>query len=174
MIRFALHSTASPPGVLAALHAHAGEWRESQIPDDLRRAGILTVECQIHDAVGTLRYSRTTRDLGPELSATVAADPTGGTLIEVRVGYRSVPYAAVVAMGLFGAAGAWLFAGSSWAVLPPVMAGGLLAFYIFLVRESNAALLPREREPAYLIDRLERAVVAAGAPQIISPPANER
>lgn len=79
MIRFTLHSIAPPRDVLAALHAHAGEWRESQIPDDLRRAGILSVECQIRGAVGTLRYSRNSsvRERRLELRAAVAADPAG-------------------------------------------------------------------------------------------------
>ena len=164
MIHLTLHSAASPTEVLAALRTHGGEWRESQIPDDLRRAGVVGVDCETRGSVGSLRYARTTRDLGPVLSATVATDPTGGTRVDVRVGFRPVPYALFVAAGIFGAVGSWMFAGSALVVLPPVMAGGLVLFNVMLVRQSNAALLSREREPAYLIERLERALASAGVP----------
>ena len=173
MIQFTLHSTASPPDVLAALHAHAGQWRESQIPDDLRRAGIFAVECQIRGAVGILRYSPAITDrftkLRLELRATVAADPNGGTLIEVRVGYRPVPYAALVGAVLLSVIAAWLFAATPLAAVAPVLFGGILVLNILFIRESNAALLRRERAPAYLIERLERAVVAARTPKDLTP-----
>jgi len=169
MIRFSLHSPASPTEVVAALRARAGEWRESQIPDELRRAGILGVDCQICDAVGLLRYARITRDSGLELRATVTSDPTGGSLVDVRVAYRPVPFAFFVAAGGFAVAGAWLFAGSPLVVVPPLMAGALVAFNIVLVRQTNAALLSREREPAYLIERLERALAFGGVAPIRSP-----
>jgi len=164
MIALTLHSTASSRSVLAALQAHAGEWRESQIPDDLRRVGILGIECTIHESVCRLRYSPNSSRyrLLLELTATVAANPTGGTLVGVCVRYRPYSYAAMIPLALFGAGGAWLFAATSLAVAPPLMAGGLLGLHLLHVREANAALLRRERQPAYLIERLERAVAAAG------------
>jgi len=170
MIRFSLHSTASPSEVLAAVRAHAGQWRESQIPDDLRRTGVFAVECRIQGAVGILRYSPGATDpftkLRLELRATVTADPNGGTLVEVRVGYRPLPYAAVVGAVLLAVITAWLSAGTALAVVAPALFAAVLVFNILFIRASSAALLPRERAPAYLIERLERAVAAARTPDV--------
>jgi hypothetical protein len=40
MIKIDLESPAPPNVVLAAMRAHAAEWRESRIPSELREAGI--------------------------------------------------------------------------------------------------------------------------------------
>ena len=143
MIRFTIHSTASPPQVLAALRAHAGEWRESQIPDDLRRTGIFAVDLQMRGDAATLRYFPRSADpftkLRLELHATVKTDPSGGTLVEVRVGYEQLPYAGVAGVVLLAAVTAGLFAGTPLAVVGPAMFGGLLALNLLFIWQSNAA-----------------------------------
>src|SRR6476469_2834206 len=58
MIALELHSPEHPERVLSALRAHAGEWRESQIPTDLRRLGIRSVESEVRRATCELRYDR--------------------------------------------------------------------------------------------------------------------
>lgn len=54
MITADLFSSASPATVLAALRAHAGEWRQSHIPQDLWRDGVATIECRVRRATCTV------------------------------------------------------------------------------------------------------------------------
>lgn len=172
MIRFTLNSVASPPAVLAALRTHAGEWRQSQIPDALRRAGIFSVECRLRDAICILQYARSggttlATAFDPlarahlQLRATVVPGPAGGTAVMVDVSYRGHWYAAVAAACFVGAVAVLLRPAVSVVVVP--FAGGVVGLNYLFLREANHALTRDDLEPAYLIARLEQAVAAAGS-----------
>ena len=172
MIRFTLHSASSPPAVLATLRMHAGEWRQSQIPAALRRAGIFSVECRLRGTTCTLRYARTSGTtlataFDPlararlQLRATVLPGPTGGTAVAVDVSYRGQGHAAVAAVCFVGAVAVLLRSAASVAAV--AFAVGVVGLNYLFLREANRALTRDELEPAYLIERLEHAVAAAGS-----------
>src|SRR4051812_3151738 len=92
MIRLELESPQLPPVVLAALRARAGEWRESQIPAALKRAGISALEGQVDGDTFTLIYERSWYGLGAEgqyLRARATTSPTAaGTRVRVVVDHH--------------------------------------------------------------------------------------
>src|SRR5690348_9001710 len=91
MITFDIQSPQSSDVVLAALRARAGEWHESQIPTDLRRAGVFGIESRMDGATLTLRYERSWYGLGARgqfLRARATVHPAGsGAEVNVAVDY---------------------------------------------------------------------------------------
>ena len=55
-------SSLSPEQVLAALSARGNTWRESEIPDDLRRIGVLCIHVQTKGPAFTTWFERSTTD----------------------------------------------------------------------------------------------------------------
>jgi hypothetical protein len=58
MIEIYLQTPHPPAVVLAALRAHTGEWRESQIPPVLWRNGVAAIECRIAGSTCQFSYRR--------------------------------------------------------------------------------------------------------------------
>ena len=170
MITLELQS-AKPPGiVLADLRAHAGEWRESQIPAEFRRAGIFGVESRMDGATLTLRYERQWHYFGAlgqylRARATVYAAGTGAQ-IYVAVDYH-VPgphyLPAVSAQVLFTVLAA--IEAGPWALLFLIVPAGLLAFIRAYMRYENRMISRSSPDANYLVERIENAIV--GAPQAI-------
>ena len=161
MICFSLRSPAKPSDIVAALRAHGGEWRESQIPVDLLRQGILGVECRIRGSTCILRYSPATARYDLQLTAKIIPDPQGGTLIEARVGYPVFHYPTAIGAAVLAIAGGWLFSSAGLAAVPPLIVAAVVCFNVLYVRQENGLILARERKPAYLIGRFESAVALA-------------
>ena len=170
MITIDLESSAPPSAVLAAMRAHAAEWRESRIPGGLREAGISAAEGWIEGMTFILIYAPSAnwgRQWAPYLRAraTVSA-ASGGSRIRVVVDYDMrdivmpilgggcLPLFAVVAMGRRG----W------WALLWP---GSVWTFAYASHRIASVRLSRVGSPPAdYLVRRIEAAV--AGAQQASS------
>jgi hypothetical protein len=165
MIILELRSPASSDQVLSALRSHAGGWRESRLPAELRRLGIRSVECEVRGATCLLRYDRRwygafARGQYLQLRATVATDGPG-TRVGVVVLYRwrnvalSVSgllvssLAAVAVMGLHGL---------RW----PLVACGAAALHYRWLRERTRRLESHSDALVdYLVQRVKLAVEAA-------------
>lgn len=175
MILLTLRSPLSPAGVLDALRTHGGEWRESRIPETLRRAGVLSVECRLQGSTCTLSCRR--RWYGPverarmiRVRAKVLPNLEGdGTVVQVSARYSTrTPLLAAISFGLFVVAGvmfsrlpAWLIAG---------LAVGAVGFQYILLRDANWGLSRAgEPEADYLIRRVEEVVGEAGAASPSAP-----
>jgi hypothetical protein len=169
MIALELHSPQPPSVVLNSLQAHAGEWRQSHIPDELRRAGVGAVESRIQGSTCTLSFRR--RWYGPversvSLSAevTVYPDETGTrVLLDIAYHHRVSPWlftlligvVTAIGLALFGILGLWfLFVGAA-----------SLALQYSLVRSYNRDLTrARPLAAEYLLSRVKSAVAMAGQP----------
>jgi hypothetical protein len=102
MISVDVPSPAAPAAVLAALRAHAGEWRQSQLPPELWRDGLALVECRVNGATCTITtwrrwYGRGDRALQVRALA-IVAPANGASVVRVRIGY-AVPEAALPTAG---------------------------------------------------------------------------
>jgi hypothetical protein len=173
MIAFDLHSPSAPADILAALRAHAGEWRQSQIPSELRSNGICAVESRMKGSACTLRYARRWRGVGARgqllrAQATVEA-LADGTCIRVVVrhslGDSTQPlmgagFGTLIGVLAFGPV-ALLF------LLLPLSVIGVS--YLWL-RVANRDLSRRnDLEADYLARRIEEVVThAAGMTKIAS------
>jgi hypothetical protein len=73
-----LHSPASPDCVLAAVREHAGEWRESAIPQHLRKQGLRQVEAEIKGSRFTLSMPAVT-DVPDDIVLRCHVIPDGAT-----------------------------------------------------------------------------------------------
>lgn len=84
-----LHAPAPPDRVLAAVRAHAAEWRESAIPHPLRKQGMPRVEAKIKGNRFTLSMPAMT-DVPADiiLRCRVTSDGSGGSRIEGWYGQR--------------------------------------------------------------------------------------
>ena len=89
MIALEFHTPQPTAAVLAALRARAGEWRESHILPELRRAGIIAIDCDIQGSTCVLRYERRWYGVGAAgqyLRARATAEPESpGTHVRVLV-----------------------------------------------------------------------------------------
>lgn len=91
MITLTLHSSESPAIVAQSLKAHAGEWRTAQLPEALRRSGVLAVESKLDAGTCTLSYRR--RWYGPmerlnlRARATIAPEARG-TIVQSEARYN--------------------------------------------------------------------------------------
>ena len=165
MITVDLESAVPPSVVLAALRAHAAEWRESQIPRELRRAGISAVEGWVQGTTFILIYAPSTnwaKQWAPYLRAraTVSA-ASGGSRIHIVVDYDMRD----VVMPMIGGGFLTLFAVLAigprglWALLWP---GSVWAIAYASHRVANGRLSRVGSPPAdYLVRRIEAAVAGA-------------
>jgi hypothetical protein len=162
MITEKLHSQESPSAVMAALRAHAGEWRESQLPDVLKRARVISVDCRVDGATCTLTLTRqwygpSERMMDLRVQATVRPVESG-TEVQVVAGYYT-PGGRLAAIG-----GAVVVGVAVWLLrFPPLavvgLAVGLFALQYLLVRDANSSLSRASSEPAdYLVGQIERAI----------------
>jgi hypothetical protein len=165
MIILELESPQPPPVVLAALRAHAGEWRESEIPPDLARGGILAVECRMKADGCVVTYDK------PHLQveATVRAS-SGGSRVRVRVGYtfpRYVLYLGSFPFVVFALVGVLSMGARALLVLLLPLAGFALQ-QVWLYTLNRTLSLPLDAAGAYLVQRVTDAV--AGASTATQPP----
>jgi hypothetical protein len=174
VITLTLHATESPPVVLGALGARSGEWRESRIPEGLRRARIIAVDCRVTGNTCTLVYQRrwyagVDRVAALQLRARVDPDPQGGTIVRVNVSHSRHARSAVFALVFFVVA-CFTFGGSSGlavAGLGLAMAG----FNYVLVRDANRGLRRgSDPEADYLVRRIEETL--ANVEDVVSPDIN--
>jgi len=165
MIMIDLESPASPSVVLAAMRAHAGEWRESRIPAELKAAGISATEGWVDRMTFILIYAPSAnwgRQWAPYLRARATVSQAGaGSRIGIVVDYDMrdvvmpmigggfITFIAVVAFGRSGLV----------ALLWPVTLWGI-AYGLHRVANRN---LSRAGSPAadYLVRRIEAAVAGA-------------
>jgi hypothetical protein len=171
MITIELHSAESPNAVMASLRAHAGEWRESQLPEALRRAGVISVDSRVSDLTCTLTLSRrgyASSERGRILRVRATVLPAvGGTAVRVVAEYH-MPMPLVVGLPILVTVGIWLVR------FPPLFFGGpvlgLLVLYYLLIRDTNGGLTrAANSEVDYLIQRVEDAVAIARRTDVIAP-----
>jgi hypothetical protein len=172
MIRTALHSSQPLAAVLAALRARAGEWRDSHLPPDLRRAGIVAVESQLSGATCTLTYERQWYGLGARgqlLRARATAQSDGqGTRVEVVVDHHwkdrdiALPAIGVGVATLMG----FLAIGLPALVLLLLLLGMYALLYFTMRFMSRELTRANDVEADYLVRRIEAAVASASEESI--------
>ena len=173
MITEELYSTESPSAVIAAMRALAGEWRESKLPEVLKRARVISVDCRLEGSTCTPTLSR--QWYGPsermmDLRVQAAVRPAEhGTAVHVVAGYYT-PGGRLAAIGgtIIGGVAVLLFH------FPPVvvvgLAVGLLILRYLLVRDANNGLSRASSEAAnYLVGRIEGAIAQAEHARISAP-----
>jgi len=173
VIRLTLHSSQPPTVILGALRARAGEWRESHIPDSLRRYGILAVESKVTSNACTLAYTRRAysgvdRGAPLRLRAKVDPDPQGGTTVRVSVSREAHWRLAALGLVLCMVIAVALLRFSVWSVAG--LALGVVGLNYAFVRDANRGLTRRsEPEADYLVRRIEDAVAAADGGGAVAP-----
>ena len=165
MITLDLESLAPPGVVLAAMRAHAGEWRESQIPSDIKAAGISAVEGWIEGTTFILIYAPSAnwgKQWAPYLRArATVSQARGGSRIRVVLDYdmRDVVmpilgggFLTLFAVLAMGRRGLWvlLWPASMWAVT-------YVSHRIASHNLTRAGSAPAD----YLVWRIEAAVAGA-------------
>ena len=165
MITIDLESSAAPSVVLAAMRAHAGEWRESQIPRELRADGICAIEGWIEGTTFVLTYTPSAnwgKQWAPYLRARAAVSPTSGgsrtrvvldydmrDIVMPMIGGGFLTFLAVLAIGPRGL----------WALLWPA---SVWTFAYVTHRIASRNLTRAGSPPAdYLARRIEAAVAGA-------------
>ena len=149
---------ASPPEVLDAIKANGREWRESAVPPELRREGVLQVEVRVRPPAFTMNYVRSRYPAeggaGVQLRGRVTADSSGGSLIVAEaVRARTV----LIGAGVLAAIGVvfMVTGGRGGGILIAVAAA--IAVLAVLRDRSHSG----DDEDRYLITRLEQAIAAA-------------
>ena len=161
-IDFFIESPAPPNAVLDSIRHHAGEWRESRIPSELRADRVLTVEGY---AEGTrYRYGYVRRWYGrgeSELHVWGEVRPgrDGGSVVTVRCGSFQRVTSVIATLGAIA------FAVAGWRAWPM----WLVALFMLGVVYANwrwDETLSRAANPQadYLVSRIEAAVAAAARP----------
>lgn len=172
MIALEIYSSERPERVLSALRTHAGQWRESQIPLELQRLGIRSVEVEMNGATCELRYDRRWygalapgQYLRGRATVVTAAD---GSRVDVTVEYRlrnlalstlGLVATSVFAIGLVGPSG----------LLLPVLLCVPIGLHYLWLRDRSRRLKRDTNELAdYLVRRIEAAVEDASRTDIIA------
>ena len=169
MITLELHSPQPPAVVLNSLQERGGEWRKSEIPPELWRAGVAAVECRVQRSTCTLTFKRrwyvpAARSIRVCARAYVLPDPVG-TRVVLDVAYHNVvsPWLVMLLLGVatgIGVAlvrviGLFLFA---------VGAASLVLQRSMTTVDDRDFYRTRTYEAEYLIGRVESAVASAGEP----------
>jgi hypothetical protein len=167
MITLELHSPQPPSVVLNSLHAHAGEWRQSHIPEQLRREGVGAVESRIEGSRCTLKFRRrwygpVERGVSLSAEATVYPDDTGTRvlldiayhhLVSPRLSTLLIGVVTAIGLALFGVLGLWFL----------VIGAASLTLQYSLVRGYNRDLTrARPIAAEYLLSQVKSAVAFAG------------
>ena len=177
MILSVQESSAPPDTVLAALRARAGEWRESQLPDSLRRRGMLAITSEIRGRSCIVSYDWPGH--GPDhlplplrVVATVTDRPDGGSRVEIRCQYRS-GLARITAMCALVAVVPLLALGQiAWPA--PIAAVSWWTFAALIDRDTRSGPTRKaDPEAAYLVERVEAIVAHAGSEHLEGARAGE-
>ncbi|HET7584966.1 MAG TPA: hypothetical protein VFK13_08665 [Gemmatimonadaceae bacterium] len=168
MFTLQIESPHLPDVVLTALRTRAGEWRESEIPDELTRYGMLSVECRPTTDGCVLRYdppSYGTRGTGRQLQAEATVSPSGsGTRVSIRLRYALQVH--VFVLGGFGfmlasIVGMLAIGPRALLVLLLPLVGMMLTLLMALV-ENRSLSQPLDAAGSYLVQRITDAVTSAG------------
>jgi hypothetical protein len=179
MIAFDLHSPSAPAEILAALRAHAGEWRQSQIPTELSTNGICAVECRKKGSVCTQLDARRwgavgARGLVLRAQATVEA-LADGTCIRVVVRQDVLANSTLPFMGAGFGTLIGVVALGPGALLFPLLPLSVIGVGYLWLRVANRDL-SRSNDPAadYLARRIEEVVMHADDMRKVASLAVER
>src|SRR5215207_8918869 len=154
-----LHSSAAPERVLDAIRADLREWRESKIPRDLWKEGVLQVVGEVEPPRFRMRLDRRWHwgEGGDSLTLAgeVGPDGSGGSRVTARCGEPDnvkcvAVFFAPLLLWVLLAGGAF-----SWGIL--LIAGVSLG----IAALANRGVSRDNRPAAYLVERLEEAVAAA-------------
>jgi hypothetical protein len=172
MIALELYSSERPERVLRALRTHAGQWREAQIPVELQRSGIRSVEAEVEGTTCELRYDRRWYGAlapGQYLRGRATVTAAGeGSRVDVTVDYRlrnlavstlGLVVTSVFAVGLVGPSG----------LLLPVMLCVPVGLHYLWLRERSRRLERNSNDLAdYLVRRIEAAVGDASRADVVA------
>lgn len=167
MLTLSLQVPQPPEAVMSALREDARDWRESRIPREIRRGGVLGLTSTFTAAGMLLDYHRDgygplDRSAPLRLRATVAADG-GGSVVRVTVSRTRSPWLSLIGTVIF------VVVATAFLQLPALLATALsivlVAFNYWFVRDAERGI-ERSSDPEvdYLIRRVEEALVPLGAP----------
>ena len=146
---------APAPEVLAAI-ARGGEWRESAIPDELKKRRIIGIDARVNGSKFRWFYARSAYWMDGyfilELWGRVQESPNGGSRVVARCGYSRGLTGLLVAAGVLALPIAPVFGGSGALVL----AGIAVATATATLALNSRAASGRDKEANYLVERFEQ------------------
>jgi len=156
-------SSAPPDAVLAALRERVGEWRESRLPEFLRRRGVLAISSEVRGRTCIVAYDWPGR--GPDhlplpvrLVATVTDRADRGSRVQIRCEYRSGLPVITVMCALLAVVPLVAFGRNAWPA--PFAAVSWWTVSALLDRDTRGGPTRKgDPEAAYLVERVE-AVIA--------------
>jgi hypothetical protein len=172
MISFDIQSPQSSSVVLAALRARAGEWHESQIPTELRKAGVFGIESRVDGATLTLRYERSWYGLGARgqfLRARATVYSAGsGAKVHVAVDYHpwGLTFSSIVASAAVLSAFLIFFGINPWAFFLVLFPLSIMVASLALSRYMSQSISRSDPDADYLVRRIEYAIL--GTPVVLA------
>jgi len=162
MITVELESPRPPATILASLRAHAAEWRESQIPVELRRVGVTAFEGRVEGDTFTLVYERSWYGLGAwgenlRARATVAPIAAGTRIYIIVERYLRDGALPALGGGFLTLIGLLAFGPRAlWLLLLPASSLGIP----YILGRMATRRMSRTQNPDadYLVRRIEAAV----------------
>ena len=173
MVSLELHSSQVPDAVLAAVRDRAAEWRESQLPPELVRAGVTGIECKIHGGSCTIHYER--RWYGPGAPGqflrgrvTARSDASGSRVYVVVSYHPSEPTLLFLGMGFASLLGSMAF--GPRALLLLILPLAIVAIGPLVAWIANRGLTRGTDFAAdYLLRRVEQSLAEAGQGHQLAP-----
>jgi len=142
--------------VLAAI-VRGGEWRESAIPDELKKDRVIGIDARVNGSKFRWFYARSSYRMDGyfvlELWGRVEESSNGNSRIVARCGYNRGLTGLMVAAGVIAVLA--FFGGGSGAL---VLAGIGVASAIPTFAWNSRAASGRDKEANYLVDRFEQVL----------------
>jgi hypothetical protein len=168
-----LSSPAAPDTILAALRAHAGEWRQPHIPPELWRDGVATIECRVRAATCTVtvfrRWNGKHVRVGLVRGEAAVEATHNGSIVHVRIGY-AVAGTELLTIGF----GIWTLVGfvvyGKQALILVGLADAFISVgFLWTWFASQRLVLGQVAEADYVLHRITAAVDTAGHPAAAVP-----
>lgn len=155
-MKLSLESPAPPEVVLESLRADFREWRESLIPEDLRKAGVFRIEGRVQGNRFDIHYSSAS-EARPEveLHGIVRAGDRGGSQV---VASTTGPKWSIVLPLLIVAWGIW----DSWTKWSFSVVLGVGLFFVAIDVFIRIRAAHDQTDARYMAERLRGAVERAG------------
>ena len=148
---------AAPASEVLAAIARGGEWRESAIPNELKKQAVIGIDARVNRSKFLWSYAYSSYQRWGyylELWGRVEQSSNGGSRVVARCGYNRGLTGLIVAAGV----SAILMAFFWGAVGALVLVGFAVANAIVTLARDSRAASGRDKEANYLVERFEQVL----------------